>query len=541
VPAAESVRYETLDGGVRVAVNAPVGATPSLLILYAAPNGSTAEETIGRRPRTPAEWKYDIQHVAAQVRAYRALHPDQSVALAVLQSPQKSWPAWRAATREPAAVARNLIEGIRRRVAPDASVAMLAHSGGGALIWALIESGAVPEWIGRIGLLDANYSFDHTKHAGPLLAWLDGDAQRKLVIVAYDDRFVTLDGKRVVGPDGGTQRATARMRSAIDAHRPLTKSLCGKCDRWTDAAGQVDVRVHRNYANAILHTALVGDMNGVLHALTWGTQQAVAFDLPRSFTSFIEPSEPGPNLVLPARPLEAPNGSELSDRMAKLSPDEREMAIAEAFASGNVPDFLRQLRRIAFTARDADGRDHSVTVWVTADVVSLGNDDDFIRVPMRPTTAQQIADAAGCLLPTPRISDEVWRAAGSRLQPRPLTSAREAWTTFVTHNAIIQEQRRGVPNGPVLAGHKKDIVICRDLDERAGKAAIYGWHRDDGKPIQPVSLVHSARYVDYSHGVRLVWAKATVDGREADVAAALRDPKLCYLFSDEGPLTAVRY
>ena len=227
----------------------------------------------------------------------------------------------------------------------------------------------------------------------------------------------------------------------------------------------------RNFANTILHSALVGDMNGVLHALTFGETPGAAtvFGRPRAYTTHIAPAEVGPVLALPARPPGAPRGSELADMLAPLPSDRREAAIADHALAGNVPDFLRQLRRVTYKARDAAGADHTVSVWFTPDVLSLGCDDDFVRVPMTPSTAQRVADAFGCLLPTPRISDEVWRAAESRLQPRPLTSAREAWTTFVSHNAIIQEQLRAVPNGPVIAGHKKDIVICRSLPESPGR------------------------------------------------------------------------
>jgi len=538
-PAADVTREEALAGGVKLAVNMPAGVErASLLVVYATPNGSSAMETLGRRPRSAAEWTYDIQHVLAQVRAYRRLMPGEGVALAVMQAPEKSWPTWRLKTGDSPERMRALIEQLRSRLAPKGTVAMLAHSGGGSVIWALIESGDLPPWIARIGFLDANYSYYRAKHAEPILRWLDGDAQRRLVVVAYDDRFVALDGQPVVGQDGGTQRATARMRSAIDAHRPLTKSQAGECDRWTDAAGQVDVRVDRNYTNAILHTALVGDMNGVLHALTFGTAAPSPFGRPRAYTAFIEPCDTGPALTLPPRPDKAPNGSEFAAAVAGLSANEREAAILDAALAGNVPDFLRQMRRISYTARDADGKDHAVVVWATPDYVSIGSDGDFVRAPMTPATAQRIADATGCMLPTPRLCDEIWRAAERKLQPRPLTAAREAWATFVQHNTIIQEQRRTVPNGPIIAGAKKDIVICRDMPDHPGKVAIYGWHREDGKPIQPVSLVHSARYVDYSHGVRLIWRTAEVDGKAHEIREILRDAKLAYLVSDEGPLSS---
>ncbi len=41
---------------------------PTLVAIYATPNGNSVEETPGRRPKSPAEWRFDIQHIAAQVR-----------------------------------------------------------------------------------------------------------------------------------------------------------------------------------------------------------------------------------------------------------------------------------------------------------------------------------------------------------------------------------------------------------------------------------------------------------------------------------------
>ena len=46
-----------------------------------------------------------------------------------------------------------------------------------------------------------------------------------------------------------------------------------------------------------------------------------------------------------------------------------------------------------------------------------------------------------------------------------------------------------------------------------GKIAIYGWHRLNGAPIQPLSTVHGACYADYSHGIRLVSETVLVDGK----------------------------
>jgi len=71
--------------------------------------------------------------------------------------------------------------------------------------------------------------------------------------------------------------------------------------------------------------------------------------------------------------------------------------------------------------------------------------------------------------------------------------------------------------------------------------AIYGWHRLDGLPIQPLTTVHVNTYVDYSHGARLVSRRVLVDGRDRDLGELLQDPNLAPLLSDEGALQVVGY
>src|SRR5439155_18545018 len=91
-----------------------------------------------------------------------------------------------------------------------------------------------------------------------------------------------------------------------------------------------------------------------------------------------------------------------------------------------------------------------------------------------------------------------------KLEPKPLTEEREAVRTFVQHNSIIEEQREGKELGLLVGGHKKDVVISNRLKEKPNRVAIYGWHKLDGKPIQPLYVGHGDFYADYSHGIRLV-------------------------------------
>src|SRR3954464_12851591 len=98
----------------------------------------------------------------------------------------------------------------------------VSSRGGGGFMFSVVEAAeAIPAYIDRIAFLDSNYSFDATQHAGKFEGWLKGDASRRLVVIAYDDREITLNGKKVVGPTGGTYRATGRMRDALGKAFPL--------------------------------------------------------------------------------------------------------------------------------------------------------------------------------------------------------------------------------------------------------------------------------------------------------------------------------
>ena len=73
---------------------------------------------------------------------------------------------------------------------------------------------------------------------------------------------------------------------------------------------------------------------------------------------------------------------------------------------------------------------------------------------------------------------------------------------FLRHNEIVRRARNR-PLGKLVAGHKKDVVITNKVFTKPGKVAIYGWHKPDGKPIQPLYTGHAESQVDYSHGIRL--------------------------------------
>jgi len=269
-----------------------------------------------------------------------------------------------------------------------------------------------------------------------------------------------------------------------------------------------------------------------------GRVELPASDEPLTLIARVQPRVTA-RLNLPPRPDDAPSGSKFAQRIETLSPLDREAAILREITRGNVPGFLRMLKPISIEALDAAGVKHEATYFVMPDYLAIGSDDDFFRAPMRPKTAQTIATACEASLITAKISDDVFRQAEIRLEPRPLTKNRDAAATFYQHHQIIEEQRKGKPLGRLVAGIKKDVVLTTRLAEKPNRVAIYGWHYPEGRPIQPLYVGHADSHVDYSHGIRLLSRKLIVDGRETSVENVLKDSILHVLLSSEGPITAV--
>jgi hypothetical protein len=101
------------------------------------------------------------------------------------------------------------------------------------------------------------------------------------------------------------------------------------------------------------------------------------------------------------------------------------------------------------------------------------------------------------------------------------------------HHLIIEGQRKGRKG--LIAGIKKDVVISGKVirDTKPNRVAIYGWHKPNGKAIQPVYAGHVNWYVDYSHGIRLVYRQIKINNKWMDYIDVLKDPILKRLLCDE--------
>jgi len=551
----EQVRWSRLPSGVRLFVSKPLPqkASRRVLVIYATPNGNTIEQTLGCAAAAGLDFRFDIQHIAAQIRRWRDMTPDQETVLCVVQAPQLSWPAFRAEQAGAGQIIRDLVNHLADEFKAD-RVILAGHSGGGSFQLGYIASvDSIPAIIDRIVLLDANYSYSNDLHAEKLLRWLRGENSHKLIVIAYDDREITLNGKEVVGPEGGTYRASHRMMDRFRQDFPLQDRDQAPFRHTTGLEDKIHFLIHPNPENKILHTALVGEMNGLLYGLSLGTESETRwgqFGGPRAYSKFVQPEpfrEPRPQrailvadahpapLEIPTRPQDAPTGSQFKQQIAAMPRQEREAAIARQILDGNVPDLLRKLVTIRVEFLD-NSMKHVAEYAVMPDYLAVGADADFFRVPITPATAMVIADKFHAAMITTKVSDDVFAVAPIKLEPRPLKKDRDLAETFYQHHLIIQDQLRNKTAGDLIAGIKKDIVFSNRLTEKPHKVAIFGWHHADGRPIQPLYVGHVDWYVDYSHGVRLMSNRVLVNGHPMTVTEVLQHPLYHRFLSDEGPI-----
>jgi hypothetical protein len=220
---------------------------------------------------------------------------------------------------------------------------------------------------------------------------------------------------------------------------------------------------------------------------------------------------------------------------------QRDSLAIQEILSGNIPSFLKNFVRVRSLLKDNAGNINTAEFYVSPDYISLGTDEDWARIPLTPMAAQKIADRYDCFLPTRKIVDLIYQHAVVKLEPLPMAAHRDSSVTMWEHQRMIEQQRKGRLG--LIAGIKKDVVISSKVRDNAkpDRVAIYGWHLPDGKPIQPLYAGHVNWYVDYSHGIRLIYRKIKVNGKKMDFIDLLKDSLYSRLICDEPVCVHYRY
>ena len=235
-------------------------------------------------------------------------------------------------------------------------------------------------------------------------------------------------------------------------------------------------------------------------------------------------------------------GSAFFDTVKSMYWKDREALAMPLLLSGNMPSFLLKFSPIHVSILDSTtNRTIHATYYVSSDYVSIGTDNDWVRIPLTPMAAQQLADTLHCFLPTKKIVDDIYQQAKIKLSPISMFAFRDSAITMYQHHLMIEGQRK-LKKG-LIAGIKKDLVLSDKIirHNKPDREAIYGWHQLNGKPIQPLYAGHVNWWVDYSHGTRLIYRKIKVDGKLIDYIDILKNPRLKRLLCDEQYCDSYRY
>lgn len=228
-------------------------------------------------------------------------------------------------------------------------------------------------------------------------------------------------------------------------------------------------------------------------------------------------------------------GSEFVASLPEVPGLARERAIFDAVTAGNA--------RFEWATIVSKAGGHTAEIDVSKDALAIGDEADWVRVNVTHTTAQQIADRLGAVLPTTRICDLIFEQAEVRLTPclqRDYASMAKT-ARMLLHHEQVEGKRAG--RAGLLSTVGKDWVLTNRLQGLPQQAANYGWHdahAPNGRLWQTLGLVHNRFHVDYSQVLRLVRRTMRVDGVERDIVEVLRDPGLAGLVSSEGVIALWR-
>lgn len=258
-------------------------------------------------------------------------------------------------------------------------------------------------------------------------------------------------------------------------------------------------------------------------------------------TLFIISCHPTKKIETPPR-ISSLTGNDFYHKAFGMKWAQRDSFVVDEILNGNIPSFLKRFVPVKVSFVDSISRKIiNAVYYVSPDYLSLGTDNDWARVNITPKAAQKIADNLQCFLPTRKMVDDIYKAAQIKLNPVPMYAFRDSTPTMWHHHLIIEGQRKGRKG--LIAGIQKDVVISEKIsrDTRPDRVAIYGWHKPDGRPIQPLYTGHVYWWVDYSQGIRLVYRKIKVNGKWMDYTDILKDKSLRPVLCDEEFCDFYRY
>lgn len=221
--------------------------------------------------------------------------------------------------------------------------------------------------------------------------------------------------------------------------------------------------------------------------------------------------------------------SSFKEAFLKLPPGpEREQLVYDEVIKRNLKANL-----VPITVEGPNGT--KITYKVMPDYIAI----DGIRVPMAGKTAQKVADHFGMVLPTDKMSDQIYDAADVKLRPPPLSASgyRDSSGRYYSAKEVV-EHKIGDPEAALaystqiekeiqdkgkkglVAGHMKDVIMPYD----PSKLGLYGWRGEDGGLIQTPRTSHDTSvHTEYGAGTRLADSEVEVTTQDGKTIKTTMD------------------
>ncbi|TKC10229.1 hypothetical protein FA048_08515 [Pedobacter polaris] len=269
-----SLQQLSVDSGVTLTFDEPSTidvSKPTILILFALPNGNTSAQSFGKKLVGGDDWHFDIQHIGAQTAFIRNTDQKSNYIVAYIENNLKSWPAWRKKFGYQDERLTTIVEITRAKYLKyNPQLILSCHSGGGSFVFGYINAQTeIPKYIQRIGFLDATYGYETEKHAEKLKRWLKAK-NKSLQVIAYNDSVVVYNGKPLVSPTGGTWYRSKLMANDLQNDFKLKKADLPHRLNWNDKKQLIEFTLIKNPAAKIYHTVLV-EKNGFIQLVFNGT------------------------------------------------------------------------------------------------------------------------------------------------------------------------------------------------------------------------------------------------------------------------------
>ena len=244
---------------------------PTILVLYALPNGNSTAQTMGKKMEAGDDWHYDIQHIRAQTAFIRSEWKKINLLVAYLENDYRSWPAWKQKHPDFREKIPKLVDSLAEHIGgKNCLVYLNGHSGGGSFIFGYLAGvKKIPAKIKRISFIDSNYGYDRSYY--PLLRqWLQDNKSAALNVFAYNDSIALYNGKPVVSATGGTWYRSWMMVKDFSQDWVMDYQAGDSINAVFNKRKSIRFYFKSNLNRGIYHTQQV-ELNGFIHSILAGT------------------------------------------------------------------------------------------------------------------------------------------------------------------------------------------------------------------------------------------------------------------------------